>query len=1052
MKYLKYAIPVVIFALFGIINITHSSPCFVNSGCTGQASVPVGSLLTGSTTNQSLVVLAPGSGGQVLWIDTTSGRPTWTATSTLGISGGGSLPYGGQQGLFLGNTASGTPAWLTPGYSTVGFLGSSYTATGTNDNIGINNSLASTTGVSLVRVGTYNSASGTTLQVLSNDLLLGEGNGTVVNLATSSNKGLDFNTVSNAGIQNIRFNDLSTSTLGMGITSFRAAQVTNAHNININNISVTNSSGYDLYIVSGGASASTSNVSIQNNFLSANGHQDIIGGGPFDFISSTTDVSILGNTMIQTLQAGGTLNSNLDANCFDMVGVSKILVANNNCRGRIVFGTEKWPNSYSIIGSNILDSPFGDTLVSGQIEVDGRDTSTSTSQNILIHNNLLKNGTIYVDGTVASPLQHSLVTGNSIITSPSTYQTDDDNGINLTNTSYGSVLGNDLTAGDITKTGVKFSNTINSIALGNTIKNFSVGVDLGSGVGNKSIFNNFVNVTTPVTGGSNIIGMDDNGNVAVGTTTYNSRLFVQGASGSVTPLFEVASSSGFTSINVLSNGNTAIGNRLDVLAAATLLHVMSATNGIGDPVSGPNVSSQWPVIVQNLQATNGSSTGIGFAVTNVANAMGGGIIFKRTGGTSQGELQFYTRDASTIKQALTISDGQLIGIGTITPTSLLTIQGVSGATTSLFSISSSSGASYAYVDFTGNVGIGTTSPSQLFDVEANLNGTVRSFLRNSSSGTSAETGFQVNNNTGSGIVLQQYGSANTGTMGSNPVVPLANYSRLRSSSASAGLILVSASTTGPLILGTADTEKAIIDSSGRFGIGTSTLGGMLSVQSIGGQDSLLFSSSSGTTQFIIKSSGNVGIGTSTPGYKVVNTGTEQLTGLTTSSGLQTAVLCLNAANEVISDSVACLASSERFKQNITPLNNSLSEIMKFNPVSFFYKPEFNGPLQTNPNYNGPQVGLIAEQVQKIDPRLVVVETATSTDGSIINLPGQAAGVRYENIVAIIIKAIQELENKIEDIVKRIDSQDAKIKALEDKANKQQQQIDLLNKEVNALMK
>ena len=48
-------------------------------------------------------------------------------------------------------------------------------------------------------------------------------------------------------------------------------------------------------------------------------------------------------------------------------------------------------------------------------------------------------------------------------------------------------------------------------------------------------------------------------------------------------------------------------------------------------------------------------------------------------------------------------------------------------------------------------------------------------------------------------------------------------------------------------------------------------------------------------------------------------------GITASSGLQTAVLCQSSGGEVIADSVACLASSARFKENIQPLGSGLDE-------------------------------------------------------------------------------------------------------------------------------
>lgn len=124
-------------------------------------------------------------------------------------------------------------------------------------------------------------------------------------------------------------------------------------------------------------------------------------------------------------------------------------------------------------------------------------------------------------------------------------------------------------------------------------------------------------------------------------------------------------------------------------------------------------------------------------------------------------------------------------------------------------------------------------------------------------------------------------------------------------------------------------------------------------------------------------------------------------GITTSSGLQTAVLCQSSGGEMIADSVACLASSGRFKQNIKPLVSGLDEVMKLKPVSYYYKPE--GIFAHNLNFQRERVGFIAEDIAKIDTRFVGYEADGITPRT----------VSYEMIVPLLVKSIQELELKIE---------------------------------------
>ena len=166
---------------------------------------------------------------------------------------------------------------------------------------------------------------------------------------------------------------------------------------------------------------------------------------------------------------------------------------------------------------------------------------------------------------------------------------------------------------------------------------------------------------------------------------------------------------------------------------------------------------------------------------------------------------------------------------------------------------------------------------------------------------------------------------------------------------------------------------------------------------------------------VVDPSGYVGIGTATPGYALDVNGTTHVSstvtldstvfmpGLTAVNGVQSTALCRSVTNEVVADSANCLASSRRFKQDINSLTpaDGLAEVMQLNPVSFYYKPEFNGSLQNDPNFNGKQVGFIAEEVSTVDPRLIF----TDKDG----LP---YSVRYENTTAVLTKAIQELDAKV----------------------------------------
>jgi hypothetical protein len=132
-------------------------------------------------------------------------------------------------------------------------------------------------------------------------------------------------------------------------------------------------------------------------------------------------------------------------------------------------------------------------------------------------------------------------------------------------------------------------------------------------------------------------------------------------------------------------------------------------------------------------------------------------------------------------------------------------------------------------------------------------------------------------------------------------------------------------------------------------------------------------------------------------------------GITTSSGLQTAVLCQSSGGEMIADSVACLASSGRFKQDVKPLMVGLDEVMRLRPVSYRYKQE--GIFAHNANYLRERIGFIAEDVQQIEPRVVGYEADGKT----------ARTVSYETMVPLLVKSIQELKGEVDTLKAEIQS-------------------------------
>jgi hypothetical protein len=152
--------------------------------------------------------------------------------------------------------------------------------------------------------------------------------------------------------------------------------------------------------------------------------------------------------------------------------------------------------------------------------------------------------------------------------------------------------------------------------------------------------------------------------------------------------------------------------------------------------------------------------------------------------------------------------------------------------------------------------------------------------------------------------------------------------------------------------------------------------------------------------------GNLGVAGEANTIRIGTQGTQTATYIAGISGTPLTggvVVRVNAKGQL-----GTVVSSVRFKQNIKPMDKASEAILALKPVSFRYKKEIDPE-------GSPQFGLVAEQVEKVNPDLVVRDA-----------DGKPYTVRYDAVNAMLLneflkehKTVQEQGATIAELKKQI---------------------------------
>jgi hypothetical protein len=148
-------------------------------------------------------------------------------------------------------------------------------------------------------------------------------------------------------------------------------------------------------------------------------------------------------------------------------------------------------------------------------------------------------------------------------------------------------------------------------------------------------------------------------------------------------------------------------------------------------------------------------------------------------------------------------------------------------------------------------------------------------------------------------------------------------------------------------------------------------------------------------QNVTTGSNNIEIGTSgtASDNNTIQIGLEGTQTMTTIAGIYGEPVTGSAVYVTSTGQLGTLGSSERFKTDIAPMPALSEKLSRLRPVTFHYK--------TDPK-RIPQYGLIAEEVDKVYPELVIRDDK-----------GQIQGVHYEELAPMLLEEMQQQERRID---------------------------------------
>jgi hypothetical protein len=220
----------------------------------------------------------------------------------------------------------------------------------------------------------------------------------------------------------------------------------------------------------------------------------------------------------------------------------------------------------------------------------------------------------------------------------------------------------------------------------------------------------------------------------------------------------------------------------------------------------------------------------------------------------------------------------------------------------------------------------------------------------------------------------------------------------------------------------------------RTGYGNTAIGGNTLSKNIAGASNIALGAGAGSV--LTTGSNNIDIGNAGLDGEsgTIRIGTERTHTATYVAGVRKTPLAHGTAVAVgitPDGQLGVRASSARFNETIQPMEKASEVILSLQPVMFRYRKELDESAT-------PQFGLVAEQVEEVDPELVARDDQ-----------GKAFAVRYEEVNVMLLNEFLKEHEKVADQANQLNDQKNEIAELKAALQQQRAQLEDLSGRLKA---